>query len=137
VLHGGVWVPFIAGRGGGPREAQRRNRGRRNGVQKPWAQQVGGDHSLEWSAQSECGWSVVRTGRLTGGPSGFDIFLKLSKPTQTWKIKMDVLLAPKFSKFCMLLDWGIMNNFIYCADIQISIDVESKFLEQIHNMIFL
>jgi hypothetical protein len=34
---------------------------------------------------------VVQTGRLTGGPNGFDIFLKLSKPTQTWKLKMDAL----------------------------------------------
>jgi hypothetical protein len=39
-------------------------------------------------------------------------------------------------KFCMLLDWGIMNNFLNCADIQISIDVELKFLEQIHNLNF-
>jgi hypothetical protein len=29
---------------------------------------------LEWSARSECSRSVVRSGRLTGGPSGFDIF---------------------------------------------------------------
>jgi hypothetical protein len=36
----------------------------------------------------------------------------------------------------MLLDWGIMNNFLNCADIQISIVVELKFLEQIHNLNF-
>jgi hypothetical protein len=44
---------------------------------------VGGGRGLEWSARSECGRSVVRTRRLMGGPSGFDIFLKLSKLTQT------------------------------------------------------
>jgi hypothetical protein len=43
-------------------------------------------------------------------------------------------VALKISQFFMLLDWGIMKNFHYCADIQISIDVELKFLEQIHNL---
>jgi hypothetical protein len=41
------------------------------------------------SARSGHGRSVVQTGRLTGGPNGFDIFLELSKPAQTWKLKMD------------------------------------------------
>jgi hypothetical protein len=50
---------------------------------------------------------------------------------------MDALHASKIPKFCMLLDWGIMNNFLNCSHIQISIDVELKFLEQIHNLIFL
>jgi hypothetical protein len=117
--------------------------GRRGG--KPWPEKrrretvgvaVGSGHDLEWSVQSERGWSVVRTGRLTGGPSGFDIFLELSKPTQTWKLKMDALCAPKIPKVFTLLDWGIMNNFLNCADIQISIDVELEFLEQIHNLNF-
>jgi hypothetical protein len=36
----------------------------------------------------------------------------------------------------MLLDWGSMNNFLNCANIQILIDVELKFLEEIHNLIF-
>jgi hypothetical protein len=44
---------------------------------------------------SERGRSVVRTGRLTGVPSGFDIFLKLSKLTQTWKLKIDALRCSK------------------------------------------
>jgi hypothetical protein len=45
-------------------------------------------------------------------------------------------LAPKNPKFCMLLDWGIINSFLNCANIQISIDVELEFLEQIHNLNF-
>jgi hypothetical protein len=134
VLHGGGWVPFIAGRGGGRRVERRRNRGRRNGDEKPWAWQVGSGRGLEWSARSERGRSVVQTGRLKGWPSGFDIFLELSKPTQTWKIKMDTLRASKIPKFCTLLDCGIMNNFFNCANIQISTDVELKFLEHIHNL---
>jgi hypothetical protein len=73
VLHGGGWVPFIAGRGGGWRAARRQNRGRRNGDEKPWAWQVGG--GLEWSACSEHGRSVVRTGRLTGAPAVLIFFL--------------------------------------------------------------
>jgi hypothetical protein len=36
----------------------------------------------------------------------------------------------------MLLDWVIINNFLNCANIQISIDVELQFLEQIHNLNF-
>jgi hypothetical protein len=60
---------------------------------------VGGGHDLELSVWSERGRSMVRTGRLTGGPSGFDIFLKLSEPTQTWKLEMDALLLEKFLNF--------------------------------------
>jgi hypothetical protein len=45
-------------------------------------------------------------------------------------------ITPKLPKFCMLLDWGTVNNFLNCADIQISIDVELKLLEQIHNLNF-
>jgi hypothetical protein len=77
VLHGGQ-APFIAGRGGGRRVVRRRNRWWTNGGRKPWAWQVSGGHGLAWSVRSEHGRSVVRTGRLTGGPSGFDIFLELS-----------------------------------------------------------
>jgi hypothetical protein len=36
----------------------------------------------------------------------------------------------------MMLDWRIMNNFLNCDDIQFSIDVELKLLEQIHNLNF-
>jgi hypothetical protein len=74
-------APFIAGKGG-----------------KLWVRQVDSGHGLEWSARSECGRSVVRTGRLTGGPSGFDIFLELFKPAQTWKLKMDALRCSKTSQ---------------------------------------
>jgi hypothetical protein len=34
----------------------------------------------------------------------------------------------------MLLDWGIINNIFNCADIQISIELELKILEQIHHL---
>jgi hypothetical protein len=108
VLHGGR-APFIAGRGGGRRVARWQNRGWRNGSGR----------GLEWSARSERGRSMVQTGRMTGGPNGFDIFRELSKPAQTWKLKMDALCCSKNSQFCILLDWGIMNNFLNCSDIQI------------------
>jgi hypothetical protein len=77
-------APFIAGRGGGRRAAV-----------TLWARQVSGGCGLEWSTQS-----VVRTRRLTGGPSGFDIFLELSKSAQTWKLKLDAL---RCSKNCQIL----------------------------------
>jgi hypothetical protein len=41
---------------------------------------------------------MVRTGRLTGGPSGFNIFLKLSKLAQTWILNMDALHYSKNSQ---------------------------------------
>jgi hypothetical protein len=72
----------------------------------------------------------------TRGPHGFD-FSNLSKTGSTWKSKKNALSSsPKIPKFCMLIDWGIMNNFLKCVDIEFSIDVELKFLEQIHNLIF-
>jgi hypothetical protein len=58
----------------------------------PWALSEGGS---VWSGR---GRSVVWTGRLTGVPSGFNIFLNLSKPAQTWKLKMDALLCSKKSQ---------------------------------------
>jgi hypothetical protein len=74
-------------------------RGGETGVEKQrqeaMGMAVGGSCGLEWSARSKHGRSVVRTGQLTGGPIGFDIFLKLSKPTQTWKLNMDALLCSK------------------------------------------
>jgi hypothetical protein len=30
--------------------------------------------------------------------------------------------------------WGIVNNFVNCADIQISIELELKILEQINHL---
>jgi hypothetical protein len=64
-------------------------RGGKIGAEKWWREAVGvvvgGGCYLEWSARSKHGQFVVQTGQLTGGPSGFDIFLELSKPTQTWK----------------------------------------------------
>jgi hypothetical protein len=43
-------------------------------------------------------------------------------------------LNPKIPNFGMLLDWGIMNNSLNCADIQFPIELESKILEQIHHL---
>jgi hypothetical protein len=49
--------------------------GGETGAEKRWREAVdvavGGRRSLEWLARSERGRSVVRTGRLTGGPSFF------------------------------------------------------------------
>jgi hypothetical protein len=40
-------------------------------------------------------------------------------------------LASKIPKICMLLDWGIMSNYLKCEDIQFSKELELKILEQI------
>jgi hypothetical protein len=34
----------------------------------------------------------------------------------------------------MSLDWGIVNNFLNCADIQFSTELELKILEQIQHL---
>jgi hypothetical protein len=73
---------------------------------------------------------------MTLGAHGVLIFPIYSKLAQIGNQKRMPYLAPKISKFCMMLDWGIINNFLNCAHIQISIDVELKFLEQIHNLYF-
>jgi hypothetical protein len=39
--------------------------------------------------------------------------------------------APKISNFCMRLDWGIINNFINCSNIQFATELELKILEQV------
>jgi hypothetical protein len=38
--------------------------------------------------------------QTSGAHTVFD-FPELSKPAQTWKLKMDVLFAPKIPNFCM------------------------------------
>jgi hypothetical protein len=70
--------------------------------------------------------------RLTLGAHGVLIFPIYSKLAQLRNRKRMPYLAPKILKFFILLYWWIMNKFLNCADIQISIDVELKFLEQIH-----
>jgi hypothetical protein len=70
-----------------------------------------------------------------GGPHTVLIFPIYPKLAQHGNKKMSYL-PPKNPKFCMLLDWGIMNNILNCADIKFSIDVELKFLEQIPNLNF-
>jgi hypothetical protein len=47
------------------------------------------------------GSTVVRTMRQTSGAHTVFDFPELSKPAQTWKLKMDVLFAPKIPNFCM------------------------------------
>jgi hypothetical protein len=92
----------------------------------------GGGHCLK-----EVGavWAPSVRETDTRGPRGFD-FSNLFKTGSNWKSKRMSYLNTKIPQFCMLLDWGILNNFLNCAEIQISIDVELKFLEQIHNLNF-
>jgi hypothetical protein len=110
--------------------------GRRNSGGKSWARQVGDGHGLEWSAWSGHGQFVVRTRRLTGGPSGFDIFLKLSKPAQTWKLKMDALRCCKSSQNLHATRLGHYEQpSQLCRHPNLN-RCRVKFLEQIHNLNF-
>jgi hypothetical protein len=99
-------------------------------VVKPWA--------AEWrQPRSECGWhggAVVQTVWLTSGAHAVSYFPELSKLAQTLKLKMDALPCSKNSQFCMSLDWRIMNNFLNCADIQFSIELELKIRKQIQHL---
>jgi hypothetical protein len=47
----------------------------------------------------------------------FDIFLKLSKPAQTWKLKMDAFRCSKNSQIGHAARLGTINNSLNCADI--------------------
>jgi hypothetical protein len=85
-----------------------------------------------WSAWLGRRWSE----RLTLGAHGVLIFPIYSKLAQFGNKKRMPYLARKNPQFCTLLNGRIMKNFLNCADIQISTDVELKFLEQIHNLIF-
>jgi hypothetical protein len=61
-------------------------------------------------------------------------FPELSKPDQKWKLKMDALPCSKNAIILSAAGWGIVNNFVNCADIQISIELELKILEQINHL---
>jgi hypothetical protein len=43
-------------------------------------------------------------------------------------------LAPKISIFHVPLDWGIINNSLNCSEIQFSIELELKIMEQVHHL---
>jgi hypothetical protein len=74
--------------------------------------------------------------RLTGGPSGFDIFLKLSKPAQTWKLKMDALRCCKSSQNLHATRLGHYEQpSQLCRHPNLN-RCRVKFLEQIHNLNF-
>jgi hypothetical protein len=100
---------------------------------KPGPVISGGDHG--WNGVGALG-ANVRTVGLTRGPHAVLIFPFYPKLAQHANQKRMSYLAQKIPKFCMLLDRGILNNFLNCASIQFSIDVELKLLEQIHNLNF-
>jgi hypothetical protein len=84
-----------------------------------WRRRIGG--------RGNGGGEAVGAGKAV--VHGVLIFLIYSKLAQHRNRKRMSYLVPKIPKFCMLLGWGIMKNFLYCANIQISIDIELKFLE--------
>jgi hypothetical protein len=61
---------------------------------KPWARQSGSGRGLNTVGM---GSTVVQTVRLTGGPHTVSYFPELSKPYQTWKLKMYTLPCSKNS----------------------------------------
>jgi hypothetical protein len=70
------------------------------------------------------------------GPGGFDIFPNYPNRFKFGNWKRMPYPAPKIPKFRMLLDWGIMNNSLNCADMQFSIELVLQILEQIHHFNF-
>jgi hypothetical protein len=60
--------------------------------------------------------AAVRTRGLTGGPHRFDYFPDFLKQCELVNSKRTSSNAPNILKFCMVLDWSILNNFINCAD---------------------
>jgi hypothetical protein len=96
-------------------EVDRGWRGGETGAKKLWREAVGAA-SQWWPRSGVVGAVRTRLVRgsdwhLMGGPSGFDIFLELSKLAQTWKLKKWMpYRAPKLPKFCTLLVWVIMKS---------------------------
>jgi hypothetical protein len=79
-----------------------------------------------------CGLNTdVRTGPLTGGSHVVSLFPNYPKPVETYKIKMGALQCSKIPKFCMRLDWSVLNNFLNCVNIKFLTDITLKILEQI------
>jgi hypothetical protein len=67
-------------------------------------------------------------------PRGFDFFQFNQNQLKLGIRKRTHYPTPKIPKFCMLVDWGTMNNSLNCSGIQISTKLELKFLEQIHHL---
>jgi hypothetical protein len=83
-------APFIEGRGGGRRAARRQNRSGETvagsrGCGSRWRPQLGMIGAVR--TRSICGSDRA----ADGWAQRFYFFLKLSKLTQTWKLKMDTL----------------------------------------------
>jgi hypothetical protein len=68
------------------------------------------------------------------GPDGFFIIPELSKLVQTWNLKKNALPCSKNSQISLAVILGIMNNSLNCTDIQFSIELELKIMEQIHHL---
>jgi hypothetical protein len=88
-----------------------------------------GGQRIRWAARfGPAGWRV--------GPGGFDISPNYLNRFKLGNWERMPYLPPNIPNVCMLLDLGIMNNSLNCADIQFSIELELKILEQIHHLNF-
>jgi hypothetical protein len=100
--------PLKAARGGGWWR-----RGGGNGEQettavKPWAW---ARRQRPLSEGGQRGLGAVRVVRLMIGPTQFCIFPELSKPAQTWNLKMDVLPSCINSQFLHVASLGYYEHF--------------------------
>jgi uncharacterized membrane protein len=81
--------------------------------------------------------AVVQTLGLTGGPHVVWFFQNIQNRFKFVKSKQMPSIAPQITKFCMRLEWCILNNFLNCANFIFPIEIMLKILEQIQIWIFL
>jgi hypothetical protein len=102
---------------------------------KWWAaNMVGGEAGA--AVRTRSAWAVpwFRPAGWRVGPDSFDIFPNYLNRFKLRNWERMPYLASKIPKFSMLLDWGILNNSLNCADIQFSRELELKILKQIHHL---
>jgi hypothetical protein len=108
---------FKAARGGG----RRRNREGNGGWEIA---------TTPWSGRHRRGMGTdVRTGPLTCRPHAVSLFPNYPNRLKLVKSKWMPYIAPKFAKFCLRLDWSVLNSFpngTYVKNLGIDLIFESS-----------
>jgi hypothetical protein len=103
----------------------------------PWARQGSGGHYLRAVGAVRTRSALGSDRAADGGPHAVLIFFNLTKTGSNLEFEKECLTYSKNSKILYdALDWGAMKNSVNCANIQISTELELKFLEQIHHFKF-
>jgi hypothetical protein len=83
-----------------------------------------------WGGNTAAG-TIVRRRPLTGGLHRFNLFPNFLNRVKLVNSILMPYPTPKILKFCMKLDWSILNNSLNCADFKFPTEVMLKIMEQI------